>query len=409
MKNLVEPKMWALYDQTVVSGCNFILMLGLARALGNDSFGLVSLAYLSTLFLTNHQRAFFTQPMNVLGVNDSRRDSEKRFSALLCMHVVWLSTSIVFILCIGIYYYPYPKLIFSVCVYVCLSQIQELIRRAWYTEERCSTALLNTLINYFVQIIVLFILFSKKALTVETAFIAMALGPLAGILFSRYQGIYLTRPTISDVKSYAHQHWNYGRWLVYGVFAIWGSTQLYPFMLAATGLAAVGALAACRNLLNGISVLLQTINSYLPSHIRRMLKTHSEASLRKYFRKLTIKVGGAAVLFCGTIAIFSQEILHKIYGENYADASTILRILAIGTFFAAVSAVPTNALMALGKTRDIFNGNLHSTIFSLSGGWWLVSRYGLEGAAVSIVIALAISLITQVIALHRWIEKGRPE
>ena len=60
---------WAIGDQVLISGSNFVTMVLVARALGAEAFGLFTLVY-SVLLLSNIvQSTLVTVPHNVLGSN----------------------------------------------------------------------------------------------------------------------------------------------------------------------------------------------------------------------------------------------------------------------------------------------------------------------------------------------------
>lgn len=400
-KVIFQPKMWALYDQTVVSGCNFFTMVLLARALSLEAFGLVSLTYTLTLFLDNHQRAFFTQPLNVIGANELPLEQTRRVGALLAMHALWIPIALLFVSLSGYFFYPYPSLIAAVCFYVTASQLQEFFRRAWYTKGLAVKAFLNDAVSHVGQLGLLIILYITESLSPQTAFLAMGSCALGAASLNVLQGMPLCLTTTEQAKAYAIEHWEYGKWLVLGVFVIWGGTQLYPLMLSANGLAAVGALGACRSLLNGLSILMQAMNSYLPTHARKLLAHAGRDAFKAYFSKLGLQLVAAAGIFCLLVYLFSSQILLGAYGPKYLEVGQVMKILAGATFIQAVTSIPTNALISLGKTREIFIGNLAATLFSLSFGWLLVQHGGVTGAAIGILIALLLSLVVQLIGLHR--------
>src|SRR5689334_17508749 len=58
---------WALADQVLISGTNFVTMILVARGLSKDAFGDFSLVYCGLLFANLLQTGLITQPHNVLG------------------------------------------------------------------------------------------------------------------------------------------------------------------------------------------------------------------------------------------------------------------------------------------------------------------------------------------------------
>src|SRR5689334_22285887 len=59
---------WALSDQVLISGTNFVTMILVARGLGSPAeFGVFTLVYSALLFANLLQTSLVTQPLNVLG------------------------------------------------------------------------------------------------------------------------------------------------------------------------------------------------------------------------------------------------------------------------------------------------------------------------------------------------------
>ncbi len=58
---------WALADQTMVSGVNFLTGILLARYLGVEEFGRFTLAWMAVLFVNGIQHAAINSPMMSIG------------------------------------------------------------------------------------------------------------------------------------------------------------------------------------------------------------------------------------------------------------------------------------------------------------------------------------------------------
>jgi O-antigen/teichoic acid export membrane protein len=402
VRRLFSPAIFALGDQAVVSGANFLTMLFMARHLGLAAFGSFSLAYTSLLFLNNHHRSFFTQPLNVIGATEAPALLAERIGALAVLHLLWLPVGILTLVIAGTAFFPDPALIASAAVYFCFWQIQELIRRAWFTYSRVGMAFLGDFVFYMGQLCLVIGLATLSDLTGPRAFLAMAAAAATAVAVGFFQGIRLGHVSMSAIRRVASEHWTFGKWLVYGVFAIWGASQLYPFLLQiAGGAVLVGAFAASRNLLNGVGIFVQAINSYMPGKAKQIIAKSGVTGLRVYLFRNSWHVFVIAGLFCGGTAIWATEILHLVYGTSFTSASTALRILAIGTFAVSLTAVPTVGLMALDHTRTVFMSNLTGSAFTAAVGVPLVWQYGLEGAALAFSAGMLVVLMHQAFMLYR--------
>lgn len=66
---------WALADQTMICGVNFLTAILVARYLGDDEFGRFTLAWMVVLFVKNLQHAMIVSPMmGSIGPKQTRAD-----------------------------------------------------------------------------------------------------------------------------------------------------------------------------------------------------------------------------------------------------------------------------------------------------------------------------------------------
>src|SRR5215212_6819416 len=70
----VDKKFWALMDQVLISGANFITMMLALRGMGQSAFGAFTLVYTAMLFANMLQSALITQPHNVLAATRRGKD-----------------------------------------------------------------------------------------------------------------------------------------------------------------------------------------------------------------------------------------------------------------------------------------------------------------------------------------------
>src|ERR1700759_1411207 len=66
-RRLLGKDIWALADQVLISGSNFVTMVLAARGLHPEAFGAFTLVYSALLFPNVLQSTLITQPPNVIG------------------------------------------------------------------------------------------------------------------------------------------------------------------------------------------------------------------------------------------------------------------------------------------------------------------------------------------------------
>jgi O-antigen/teichoic acid export membrane protein len=190
-----------------------------------------------------------------------------------------------------------------------------------------------------------------------------------------------------------------GSWLALAAVSAYGATQLFPYMLAGAGAGAVAAFAAARNVLNALNVIVQAANNYLPIKTKRLLEHEGASQMSRLLRRAAVQIGAVAGVFCLAVTLVSSNLLVWIYGKPFNGAE-VLPLLAVGAFAAALFPVLNAGILALQRAPVIFVSNAAATVFNLSAGWWLIARYGVNGAAIAASASLVLVLAIQSWRLH---------
>jgi O-antigen/teichoic acid export membrane protein len=90
------------------------------------------------------------------------------------------------------------------------------------------------------------------------------------------------------------------------------------------------------------------------------------------------------------IVTFAFEGMGIWLGEKFAEISSIiLQFLAIGIFFNSISAIPNNFFQGTGKPKIPAIINLIELPFYLLAMWFSIKHWGIQGAAITYMIAAA--------------------
>ncbi|MDE3129916.1 MAG: hypothetical protein KGL16_02085, partial [Acidobacteriota bacterium] len=148
---------WALADQCIVSGSNFVTIYLFARCLQPSVFGEFVLGYTALLLLTGLQGALVTQPHNVLAAALARR-AYRRFTG--AMAIAQLALCVVLVAALGAASVAMRALALPAAAGV-LSGLaaaaapwfgQEFVRRVLYTRGESRSVALNDLLTYGLQL-----------------------------------------------------------------------------------------------------------------------------------------------------------------------------------------------------------------------------------------------------------------
>ncbi|MEK6908487.1 MAG: flippase [Nanoarchaeota archaeon] len=91
--------------------------------------------------------------------------------------------------------------------------------------------------------------------------------------------------------------------------------------------------------------------------------------------------------------IFPEIIINSIFGAQYLGASSSLRILAVGGFFSSFISLNTSLLSMKGKSKSILLTLIIASITNLVLSFFLVSSYGIQGAAITTSIIWFLTLV----------------
>lgn len=395
VKLLTDQRVLAIFDQAVVSVCNFLTMIIVGRQIAVEDFGLFSLAMMSMLFFGNLHRAVFTQPMNILGAGDEKQQFIARMLALLRAHWFAIPLAVLSLGMLSHWFFPDMWLLAAVAVYVAAYFLQEMLRRYWYTLGNTAEALRNDLISYGGQVILLLLVSMTWQLDGAVAFAILAFTSILAFLFGLLKLDFPKERVTRASGAVLAEHWPLSQWLILTVLAVWGAGQVYPFLIAPLGPVVVASFSACRNLLNAMGIVVQSVNNFLPTRAAALLRKEGKTALRRHIRKTLLPITALALVFLGVTQAFAEIILNLVFGGIYDSAAPLLKILAWGSVSTLFAAVMGSYALAMGDSRSGFIANLGASIVTFTVGIWLINAEGVSGAATATALSLATAMLLQ--------------
>ena len=226
---------WAIADQALVSGSNFITGIILARLLGLESYGVFTLAWLVVLFFNSLQIATIIQPLMSLSPKYKGDTLKSFYGSMLFIQLLWIIIYSL-VICTGFifqnqfesidriseYFIP----VFSVLI---TFQIQDFIRRLFFSLSKPEKAFLSDSISYLGRIAVFIILYHTDKLTITSTLYAISFVSLIAII-----------PALSirgSIKLFHSQHlvnikenFDFSKWLLGSALLQW-TTGNYFFVV----------------------------------------------------------------------------------------------------------------------------------------------------------------------------------
>jgi O-antigen/teichoic acid export membrane protein len=395
----------------LVSGSNFFSGVLLARFLGVEQFGVFSLAWMLVLFFNSIQNALVISPMMSIGVKELV-DSSDYFGAVFIHQLIISFLSFCLILTFAILsngWYPewqlanlcWPLATCSFCF-----QLQDFVRRYFFTVERATSALLNDFVSYFSQIAFLtFFAFLNRINTTNSLLIIASTSFFAAILgLITFGHLQLRLSVIIDV---AIRHWHYSRWLItstlmqwtsWNFFIIVGSTQYGPVI--------AGALRATQNIIGVTHIIFQGLANVVPIQAAKILHKGGIAPFKQYIIKISIWGGTTTAVFCTIVSIWAEYLLRLFYGAEYICYVYILRWWSVSYLLIFFGVPLTSALRALENTRPLFLSYCVVTLFSLLSAKYIVTNFGIHGTMAGVfctqILLQVFLLLSFIQILKKW-------
>ena len=154
---------WALIDQVMVSGSNFLSGILLARYLGIEEFGRFSLAWLGLLFFLGLQNAAIIAPMMSLGPKQGMSERQMYYSTVMVQQTCFAAVLALFIWIVFVIGGPQvpewglETLAVPLICALLTSQFHNFLRRLFFTQMRGFTAIVCDIIRYPGQTLIIII------------------------------------------------------------------------------------------------------------------------------------------------------------------------------------------------------------------------------------------------------------
>jgi O-antigen/teichoic acid export membrane protein len=148
-----------------------------------------------------------------------------------------------------------------------------------------------------------------------------------------------------------------------------------------------------------IALQVQELWSIVPNAISRSLYAklmnyhRQQAEFRQLLQKLfrVAAIGSLCVALVNALII--APLLPMLYGPQYAEASSILAILAFASLMTFSGEVRSSVFLVTGLTRFHFPSAVLGVVVLLGFGTVLIPRFGGTGAAVSLVVSYFASAV----------------
>ncbi|MCL4249802.1 MAG: oligosaccharide flippase family protein [Anaerolineae bacterium] len=400
--------MFAVGDQLIFSGSNFLTSVLLARWMTYNDYGAFTYGYSLFLLLASFHNALLLEPFTIVGSSQHRfslRTYAQRFARL---QVYWTLITSAIGLPVGLgVWLAGDAILGQALLGLSLAQSAMLyfwyVRRKWYVAQHIDRALVGTIIYAVTQLIIVLSLQRIGGLTPFSAFAAIG---VAGLIASwAAQLSQIEQDSVSaalPMEQVVSENWKYGKWVMLAGVLSWLTWQGYSVLTGSIlNLADAGGLKALQNLINPVTQLITAFSLvFMPSIARR----HAEYGDRVLYRDLllySVFLTAITVSYWLLLVIFQEPIFNLLYGGQYGEYLHALPFLALLPVVIALTTSWAIGLRVLRQTRLLFWLDSIGGLLTITVGVVLVYQYGFTGVVAGSLLSSFSRLPVLVILWYR--------
>jgi O-antigen/teichoic acid export membrane protein len=380
---------FALLDQGLASGSNFILSILLARWLSPEFYGAYAIAFGIYVLLGLIYGALVLEPMTVFGGAAYRHCLRAYCGSLLWTHlaiasvvclVVGTSAAVTHTLGWG---GGLPAALLGVALASPSLLLLVSARRAFYLELSPSQAAAGSALYCALMLSGLFVSWRYTSLTPFRAFLLLGSAALLAdmLLLVRLRSELPPGEPAPALKEIWHRHWRYGRWALASCVATWTPTYIfYPLLSTFSGMTQSGELRALMNFFSPLDQTLCALSLLFLPYAARMHMERGRKAMVALTRNLVILSVVGTAIYWGLIIKFHQSVFRLLYSGKYTHVAYLLPVLALGSLFWSASYGPAIALRAMESPASVFAAYFATTLISLAVGIPATRFFGLSGA-----------------------------
>lgn len=388
---------WAVADQGLFAGSNFVLNVLLARWLAPSDYGAFALMFAIFLLVGCLHTAMLTEPMLVFGPGRYEGRLSEYLGSLVYGHVAFAVAS-GFLLLVSSLVLALLGFGSLAAVLVALALAGPfilflwLMRRACYARLEPHLAASGGALYMALMLAGAYALYRGEWLSSATSLGVMGISSLAVSLWLMAR-LRVKPPSLKDelTRDSFGNHLRYGRWSVANEALNWVPMNIFYLVLPIWGgLAAAGAYKA---LMNPIMPMLQGVWALsvllLPTLVRA--RANGDAAFGSRVRLALIPFALGPALYWLLLGLFHAPIVAWLYGGQYTQYSGLLWLLGLSPIAAAAKQVMGHSLRALERPDRLFWAYTLSAVVTLTLGTGLMYLWGVAGAGVGLLISQGIT------------------
>ncbi len=400
---------FALLDQGLVSGSNFVISILLARWLMPEQYGSYAVAFGVFILAVLVYQSLVLEPLAVFGASSYRDRLRNYLGTLLRIHfLLWVPIAGMLGVSVIVTHMSgsssgLPGALAGVMLAAPCVLLFWLARGTFYVRLSSSSAAAGSAVYFTLALTGLYVVYQRRLLSPFTAFLLMALAALAtaAVLFARLRK---TLPAgggsvaSGEIRS---RHWKYGKWALASCIAGWIPAYVYyPLLSSFGGMAQSGQLKALMNLTLPLEQAKAAMSLLLLPYAAGIYERQGEGGLSSVTGKITFLTVAAGVIYWSILIPLKLPLFHLLYSDRYTVVAHLLPLVALGSVLYSAAFGPAIVLRAMNSPEVLFGVLGAATALSLLAGIPATKIFGLTGAIWGSNIADILSLVMVLLGLR---------
>ncbi len=402
---------FAILDQGLISGSNFLISILLARWLIPAQYGAFSTAFSVFLFLSYVYQSLLSEPQAVFSGSAYRQCLRGYLKALLSIQLVVTVFGLVLLGGSAAIAYGlgkadgFPGALAGVAIASPCILFFWLLRRSYYMNLAPARAAMGAFLYFALVTGGLFVVYKKALISPFSAYLLMAIGALGTGLFLLSQIKKALPPDTCDAPTPAQawrKHWEYGRWALGVSVVTWIPYYMYyPLVSMFSGMAQAGQLRAVMNLSLPLEQSYTALSILFLPYAARVCREKGIASSGPLVRRITLLFVAGAVVYWAILIPFKSVAFHILYGGKYMELAPLIPYVALGTTLWSAAFGPAIMLRAIESPDSIFYARVVASVLSLVVGVPATWAFGLWGVVWSVIVANIAAFLISMYILQR--------
>jgi len=403
---------FAILDQGLISGSNFLVSILLARWLVPEQYGAYAVAFGIFVLLSLVYQSLVLEPMAVFG-GSSYRDCLRGYLGRLLRIHLWISLAIAAVFGVSALVakeFSHSSVLAGALAGVTVASpcilLFWLARRTFYLGLSASKAALGAFVYSALSMGGLYFVYHRGLLSPFSAFALMGVAALGTAFYNfvRLHSQLGPGPLAPATTEIWNRHWRYGAWALASCVVNWIPAYIYyPLLSSFSGMAQSGELKALMNFtlpMEQIKAALALLFLPYAAGVQARMGRSSAGPLSTRLTSLSVAIAGS---YWAVILIFRHPVFHFLYSGRYSEVAHLLPAVAFGSIVWSACFGPAVTLRAMESPASVFVAFALATFLSLLVGIPISWAFGVGGAVWGTNLADALSWIIVFVVLRRKI------